>query len=180
MKQGTFHRTSFTRFLNHQPFKWLEDIHQKEFDLKQKEIENIKSITINDIYTDFPNDVKTILMDQISVLFQGTNGTKTTELVILFTEEYAEDNERLLLLKLIEKWLNEYGQKSKVYELITHGNESSKVFSFRLELRMSGGEKLVQMKVIESNTFREPEILQRITKTDMFTPVYFINIGEFN
>ncbi|KAI7870693.1 uncharacterized protein EV154DRAFT_121968 [Mucor mucedo] len=141
-------------------------------------MKNIESITINDIYVNYPDNVKTFFLDKISSLFHDTSGKKISGLFIFFTEEYAHNYEKLVLLKLIEKWLNDYGKQQKLFKLMAHDGSPNKAVSFRLvlEIKMFGGEKLVKKRIIESKKSTDPKILPLNSEAGFFKPIYFINI----
>ncbi|KAG2201453.1 hypothetical protein INT47_001502 [Mucor saturninus] len=171
-----FMNIDFQMFLNYQPFEELEDLIYGNFNLSQTEIENIESITVNDMYEELSHCVKIDFMNQISDLLTDTDGIKVSELFICFSEEFV-DIDNFVLLKLIEKWLKDYGDQQGSYRIITPGLYSPKGFSFFIDRETveTGTRELVKKKFRESCKHRDPKIVFGNTKVESFKPVYYIN-----
>ncbi|KAI7889097.1 uncharacterized protein EV154DRAFT_515796 [Mucor mucedo] len=166
-----FTEMTVQEFFDYQPFNRLKYLTYEKFNLTKTEISNIKLLTMNDIYDiyeEFFHGAKTFFMDQIGALFKDVSGPKVSELFIVFTDKFKQGRNTFVLLKLVEKWLKEYGDQQVSHRIMAHNNESER------KITLCSGKGLLQRG--KSNKHRDPKIVSANTKVESFKPIYFINI----
>ncbi|KAG2193498.1 hypothetical protein INT47_005023 [Mucor saturninus] len=158
-----------------------EDYDVNEYNLEQSNIDFIESVTIKDIYEDFPEISETTFTDQMNSMFQHSDKANITA-ILIHTIDRTPMWDWIFLTKHIDKWFQEYGEQQRRCELMTFIKNDIECVNLKLDAfdRMKGCSNLVINPIKESNKNRDPAITTANSKDiwseESLGPVYFINL----
>lgn len=161
--------------------RYLQDLYDEKYGLKNEEIEYIQSITIKDIYQDLTDAVESVFVNQMALFFKNTSKNKLKMMMIVYTQIIYEQYDKIFLLKCIEKFSSIYGEHQNLY--ISHGHDSySSIFATGMQ-RIQGSLGVIKKKIRESIKYADPKIIPTIVKKkvqidDTFESHYFVHLGN--
>ncbi|KAG2208759.1 hypothetical protein INT47_007858 [Mucor saturninus] len=149
---------------------------KKEFDLM---IDNIRLLTVGDVFEDFIPSVAKNCMNGINTLLQGTDNIKARSLAIVYTKHISDYQNVAVVLSLVEKWVKTRSEEQdSPYELI--GDSLNFVYKISGKDKLKMASVFVRKQMNDFNVCRDPIILPRDSSDEEYgsslKPVYFLNI----
>lgn len=146
--------------------------------MKEKDIDIIQSITLEDIYKNLFDAVEKDFKDHMNMLLQGVSNIRDRSMLIFYTQKVEDNYESAMILRPIEKWSKIYSEEQTgSYKLVV--NNETFTFFFYPE---GGIVDLVKAQIHEFKINRDPIILYKETETKkldgFLKPISFVNIGK--
>ncbi|KAI7873147.1 uncharacterized protein EV154DRAFT_556387 [Mucor mucedo] len=171
---------SFQIVLSRRPFEHLEYREFERYGLNRREIDAMKSVTMEDIFKHFSVPAEKVFENESSKFLAGTSIIKIKSIFIFYTTRANSISKALWLTPLLEKWTKQYKDELNFFPKLIGYRRCSVFCDIDDSAREVIIKQLVANQMKEFNKRRNPVILPKETTIQQpnswLKPISFINI----